>query len=102
MIYRKLTSYIEKMLTQFPVVSITGPRQSGKTTLLKSAFPSYKYYNLERIDLREIINADIIGFLKNAGPKVIFDEAQNIQELFSYIQVISELNRPNYIFTIQG
>ncbi len=90
MITRKLTEYLKKMLTKFPVVSITGPRQSGKTTLLKSAFPNYKYFNLERLDHREMILADIIGFLRNTGSKVIFDEAQNIPELFSYIQVISD------------
>jgi len=90
MIPRKLTPHIQKMLGKFPVVSLTGPRQSGKTTLLKNAFPDYSYYNLERLDHRELIVADPIGFLKNAGTRVIFDEAQNLPELFSYIQVISD------------
>jgi predicted AAA+ superfamily ATPase len=90
MIPRKLTSHIKKMLGKFPVVSVTGPRQSGKTTLLKNAFPDYKYFNLERLDYREMITSDPIGFLKSTGNKVIFDEAQNIPELFSYIQVISD------------
>jgi predicted AAA+ superfamily ATPase len=90
MIPRKLTSHIKKMLGKFPVVSITGPRQSGKTTLLKHAFPDYSYYNLERLDHRELIISDPIGFLKSIGTKIIFDEAQNIPELFSYIQVISD------------
>ncbi|MCB0747842.1 MAG: ATP-binding protein [Ignavibacteriae bacterium] len=92
---RKLTKHIKKMLKQFPIVSITGPRHAGKTTLLKSFFPEYKYYNLERIDYRELIRNDIMGFLTNTGPYVIFDEAQNLPELFSYIQVISdERNTP--------
>ncbi len=90
MIPRKLTSHIQKMLGKFPVVSLTGPRQSGKTTLLKNAFPDYSYYNLERMDHRELIISDPIGFLKTIGNKVIFDEAQNLPELFSYIQVISD------------
>lgn len=90
MIPRKLTSHIKKMLGKFPVVSITGPRQSGKTTLLKHAFPDYRYYNLERLDHRELILSDPVGFLKSIGTKIIFDEAQNIPELFSYIQVISD------------
>jgi len=90
MISRKLTTHIKKMLEKFPVVSVTGPRQSGKTTLLKNAFPDYKYFNLERLDHREMIISDPIGFLKSTGTKVIFDEAQNIPELFSYIQVISD------------
>ena len=90
MILRKLTPHIKKMLGKFPVVSITGPRQSGKTTLLQNAFPDYSYYNLERLDHRELIISDPIGFLKNGGTKIIFDEAQNMPELFSYIQVISD------------
>ncbi len=90
MIPRKLTPHIQKMLGKFPVVSLTGPRQSGKTTLLKNAFPDYSYYNLERMDHRELIISDPIGFLKTIGNKVIFDEAQNLPELFSYIQVISD------------
>ena len=95
MIARKLTSYLQKMLGKFPVVSLTGPRQSGKTTLLKHAFPDYHYYNLERMDHREIIISDPVGFLKTKAEKIIFDEAQNIPELFSYIQVISdERNTP--------
>ena len=90
MIPRKLSSHIQKMLEKFPVASLTGPRQSGKTTLLRNAFPDYNYYNLERIDYREMIMADPLGFLKSAGIKVIFDEVQNIPELFSYIQVTSD------------
>ncbi len=90
MIARKITPYIQKMLKKFPVISITGPRQSGKTTLLKEAFPEYHYYNLERLDHRELIISDPVGFLKSVGDKVIFDEAQNFPELFSYIQVISD------------
>ena len=90
MVQRQITAHLKKMLRKFPIVSLTGPRQSGKTTLLKQAFPDYKYYNLERLDHKELINSDPIGFLKSAGERVIFDEAQNYPELFSYIQVISD------------
>lgn len=90
MIPRKLAPHIQKMLEKFPVISLTGPRQSGKTTLLRNAFPDYKYYNLERLDHRQMIISDPVGFLESAGTKVIFDEAQNMPELFSYIQVISD------------
>ena len=94
-ISRNITKHLRKMLQKFPVVSLTGPRQSGKTTLLRNNFPDYKYFNLERLDHREMILSDLVGFLKNTGPRVIFDEAQNIPELFSYIQVISdERNSP--------
>jgi len=90
MVQRQITAHLKKMLRKFPIVSLTGPRQSGKTTLLKRAFPDYKYYNLERLDHKELISSDPIGFLKSAGERVIFDEAQNYPELFSYIQVISD------------
>lgn len=59
---RKLKNHLQQMLDKFPIVSLTGPRQSGKTTLLKGFFPDYKYFNLERIDLMEIILSDPIGF----------------------------------------
>jgi len=90
MIRRQITSILKDRLKKFPVLSLTGPRQSGKTTLLRSEFTGYKYFNLERIDHRELILNDPIGFLNTQGPKVIFDEAQNIPELFSYIQVVSD------------
>lgn len=90
MIPRQITSILKDRLKKFPVLSLTGPRQSGKTTLLRTEFGDYKYYNLERIDHRELILNDPIGFLHSQGPKVIFDEAQNIPELFSYIQVVSD------------
>ena len=87
---RRLTPYLKQMLGKFPMISVTGPRQSGKTTLLKHEFSDYAYYNLERIDHRQLIMADTLGFLKTAGEKVIFDEAQNYPDLFSYIQVVSD------------
>lgn len=101
-IARKLVPHLKQMLEKFPVVSLTGPRQSGKTTLLKEFFPDYKYFNLERLDLREIILSDPIGFLRSSGEKVILDEAQNIPELFSYIQVISDERGTNGQYILSG
>lgn len=99
---RRITGHLKKMLEKFPVVSLTGPRQSGKTTLLRTAFPDYRYYNLERPDTREIILLDIMGFLKNAGTHVIFDEAQNMPELFSYIQVVSDERKSAGQYILSG
>lgn len=101
-IARKLVHHLKLMLEKFPVVSLTGPRQSGKTTLLKEFFPDYKYFNLERLDLREIILSDPLGFLRSSGEKVILDEAQNIPELFSYIQVISDERGTNGQYILSG
>lgn len=65
-ITRKLVFHLKQMLEKFPVVSLTGPRQSGKTTLLKEFFPDYKYFNLERLDIREIILSDPLSFLRSS------------------------------------
>ena len=89
-IERQIKPYLQKALSQFPILSLTGPRQSGKTTLLKKSFPDYQYFNMERLDLRELFLSDPMGFLQSNGEKLIFDEAQNVPELFSYIQVISD------------
>ena len=91
-IKRDIQYQLEKMLGLFPLLSLTGPRQSGKTTLLLNAFPNYKYYNLERVDYRQLIMEDPLGFLKSNGPGIIFDEVQNLPELFSYIQAVSDEN----------
>jgi uncharacterized protein len=89
-ISRKIAASIRKGLSQFPVLTLTGPRQSGKTTLLREEFSDYRYVNLERPDIREMVALDPIGFLRSHGEKVIFDEAQRLPELFSYIQVLSD------------
>jgi len=52
-IQRSITQHLKKMLTKFPIVSLTGPRQSGKTTLLKDSFSDFKYFNLESMDIKK-------------------------------------------------
>jgi hypothetical protein len=66
---------------------MTGPRQSGKTTLCKAAFPNHTYVSLERIDQRERVQDDPLGFLAQHAGGAVIDEAQNVPELFSYLQV---------------
>ena len=99
---RQVRSRLQKILEKFTVVTLTGPRQSGKTNLLRIAFGDFRYYNLERLDTRELFSADPVGFLNSAGRKVIFDEAQNLPELFSYIQVISDERKSNGQFILSG
>lgn len=93
MIDRNITSEILRLKKFFPVLILTGPRQSGKTTLCKMAFPSYKYYNLENPDTRDLIAADPMSFLKRNSKGMILDEAQRMPELFSYIQVLVDENK---------
>lgn len=102
MIHRSITSHLQHMITKFPVISLTGPRQSGKTTLLRNAFPNFRYVNLERPDMRDLLLSDPLGYLQSAGPGVIFDEAQNIPELFSYIQVISDERNSTGQYILSG
>lgn len=90
MIDRQITPLLKRRLEKFPILTLTGPRQSGKSTLLKNCFPDYQYVNLERPDYRQLVKADPMGFLQHQGEKVIFDEAQQVPELFSYLQVISD------------
>ena len=101
-IKRDIQHQLEKMLGLSPLLSLTGPRQSGKTTLLLNAFPNYKYYNLERLDYRQLIMEDPLGFLKSNGPGIIFDEVQNLPELFSYIQAVSDENGAAGQYVLSG
>lgn len=88
MIKRAISGTILNMASKFPVVTLTGPRQSGKSTLLKSCFADYKYVSLEDPDIRQLAENDPRGFLKNCGTKCIIDEAQRVPDLFSYLQTI--------------
>lgn len=102
MIPRTITEKLESYLKQFPIVSLTGPRQSGKSTLLKTALPDYAYANLEQPDVLLRAKDDPIGFLENLGSKAIIDEAQRFPDLFSYLQVKSdEINQPG-MFVLSG
>lgn len=92
MIPRHLAPYILKYAKQYPIVALVGPRQSGKTTLAKSLFPSYTYISLENLDLRQLASTDPRGFLRNNGPYVILDEVQRVPELFPYLQEIVDSN----------
>ena len=83
MIKRAISGTILDMASKFPVVTLTGPRQSGKSTLLKSCFADYKYVSLEDPDIRQLAENDPRGFLKNCGTKCIIDEAQRVPDLFS-------------------
>jgi uncharacterized protein len=86
MIERNITSKFIEFTKKFPIVSLTGPRQSGKTTLLKHILPDYRYVSLENPDNRNFAIDDPNGFLKTYNQFVIFDEVQRVPELFSYIQ----------------
>lgn len=95
MIKRTLTRILKTMADQFPVVTVTGPRQSGKTTLVRNELKNYAYISLELPDQRAFALEDPRGFLDQFDSPVILDEVQRAPDLFSYIQVlVDEHDRP--------
>lgn len=104
MIYRSMTSVLKKAATQFPIVGVMGPRQSGKTTLTKSTFPLYKYITLEDLDIKLQAKEDPRKFFATyaQGPGLIIDEIQEVPELFSYLQgIVDKEHKPGF-FIITG
>ncbi len=83
-----MTSQIQSLAGPFPVIFLTGPRQSGKTTLCRSAFADYRYISMEDLQNREAATVDPRGFLRQLEGVngAILDEAQHVPDLFSYIQ----------------
>lgn len=90
MIERSVSDILRKYASWFPVVSVTGPRQSGKSTLVQSVFSDYSYVNLELPGDLEAANADPLGFIRSHPAPLIIDEAQLAPELFNVIQVESD------------
>jgi len=101
MIQRNLSSKLKLLAEQYPVVTLTGPRQSGKTTLVKSIFPEWGYVSLEEPDMREFASIDPRGFIGAYPRHYILDEVQRAPDLFSYIQThVDDLGEPGvYVLT---
>lgn len=101
MIYRKIEHRIKLLGEKYQVITVTGPRQSGKTTLVKNVFTDYKYVNFEDIASREFAINDPKGFLLAYGDHLIIDEAQHVPDIFSYIQVTVDADK-NKRFVLTG
>jgi hypothetical protein len=87
MIPRKLEPKLRELAGYYPVVVVTGPRQSGKTTLCQATFPNRPYLSMEALDTREFAHSDPRGFLAQYADGAIFDEIQHVPELLNYLQV---------------
>jgi len=99
-INRTISDEIKRLKSHFPVIVLTGPRQSGKTTLSKNLFANYHYIDVMRVTERELISSSPEDFLKKYASGLIIDEAQNYPELFPYIKMVAdELPDSNFVLT---
>lgn len=100
-IQRELSRTIEEAAHYFPVITITGPRQSGKTTLIRNEFNQLPYYSLENLDMRSYAVNDPVAFLNQNPEGMILDEVHNAPDLLSYIQGIVD-EHPERRFILSG
>ncbi|WP_293311389.1 ATP-binding protein [Pedobacter sp. UBA5917] len=102
LVNRNIIKHIQDQKSKFPIIALTGPRQSGKTTLLKNIFKDYRYISLENPDVRAFATEDPNGFLNEYNDKVIFDEVQRVPLLFSYLQSIVDESKIMGQFILSG
>ena len=102
MFQRIAASRLLRLARGFPVVVVTGPRQSGKTTLARAALPSHAYVSLEDPDVRRRVAADPRGFLGAFEAGVVLDEARRVPELLSYLQTMVDEDRRPGRFIVTG
>jgi predicted AAA+ superfamily ATPase len=100
-IQREIATVIKEACRYFPVIILTGPRQTGKTTLIKNMFPELPYYSMENPDLLNYALNDPIGFLTQQSQGMVLDEVQNAPVLLSYIQGLADDN-PKIKFILSG
>ena len=102
MIPRTLESKLHELAGYYPVVLVTGPRQSGKTTLCQMAYPDKRYVSLEALDIRDFASGDPRGFLAGYADGAIIDEIQNVPELLNYLQTEIDIRPDPGRFILTG
>lgn len=100
-IHRDIERVIKEAANYFPVITVTGPRQSGKTTMIRHLFENLKYYSMEDLDTRALAEEDPVRFLHLHEEGMILDEVHNAPHLLSYIQGIVDEN-PEKRFILSG
>lgn len=93
---RNAEKSILRLLKAFPVVGLTGPRQSGKSTLLQHLLKDYEYVSFDDIRKIQLYEEDPVGFMNRYAKKIIFDEVQNVPEIFQSVKFLVDKNRLNY------
>jgi predicted AAA+ superfamily ATPase len=102
MIHRTAAARLLKLAKTFRSVAVTGPRQSGKTTLCRTLFPNKPYVSLENPDILEFANADPRGFLAQYKNGAVLDEVQRAPHLFSYLQQVLDETKKKGLFILTG
>jgi predicted AAA+ superfamily ATPase len=102
MVTRDLIKQVRLLAKKMPAIALTGPRQSGKTTLLKTAFPKYDYVNLEHPPTRMLAVNDPDAFLAQYTKGLILDEVQRAPELFSHLQVVIDKQKKMGKYILSG
>lgn len=102
MIHRNAKETIENLLGGFPIVTLTGPRQSGKTTLARAVLENHPYASLEEPDLRQAANSDPRSFLARFPDGAVLDEVQRCPEILSYLQTLVDKDRRMGLFILTG
>ncbi len=102
MIQRQMTPIAALLLRKYPILTITGPRQSGKSTFAKMLKPGFEYVNLEDIDHRRFAINDPKGFIERYSRNVILDEVQNAPQLLSQLQVHTDAVGKNGLYILTG
>ncbi|WP_419950307.1 ATP-binding protein [Candidatus Palauibacter sp.] len=102
MIEREIAPRLVELFRQYPFVTVTGPRQSGKTTLCRATFPDLAYVDLDAPDERDFATSDPRRFLGRFGGGAILDEVQRVPELLSYLKVLGDEDGGNSLFVLTG
>ena len=102
MIKRELITKLKASARKMPIISLIGPRQSGKTTLVRMAFPDKPYANLEEPDIREYAISDPRGFISDYPKGAILDEIQKAPKIFSYLQTVVDKEGKAGMFILTG
>jgi len=101
-INREIEKEILEMIRTYPVITITGPRQSGKTTLVKHLFSDLPYHTLENPDTRLFAETDPRAFLNQMPKGAVIDEIQNVPQILSYLQQVVDENKDEVLFVLTG
>jgi len=99
---RTIEADLKRYAEQYPIVTVTGPRQSGKTTICRKVFADKKYVSLENLDTRNFAREDPRGFLAGLPDGAVLDEIQQVPELVSYIQTLVDDDQRKGLFVLTG